>query len=62
MQLLVAGKGDPMVLEGVVGFPVSAPRVARRIEDQLGLFFGEVGAAADGDGGEEQRDAPEAAR
>jgi hypothetical protein len=62
MELLAFGDRDPMVLECGDVLAESPPRIARGAEDQFTLFFGEVGTAADGDGGEEQREAAEARR
>jgi hypothetical protein len=51
-----------MVLEFGDVLAESPPRIARGAEDQFTLLFGEVGTAADGDGGDEQREAAEAGR
>jgi len=62
VQLLAFGDRDPLVLECGDVLVESPPRVARGAEDQFTLLFGEVGAAADGDGGEEKREAAQARR
>jgi hypothetical protein len=62
VQLLALGDRDPVVLERSLVLAEAPPRIARGPEDQLALLFGEIGAAADGDGGDEERGAPGARR
>jgi len=60
VELLALGHGDPVVLECGDVLAEAPPCFLGGTKDQLTLFFREVGAAADGDGGEEQRGATEA--
>jgi hypothetical protein len=55
MELLALGDRDPLVLESRRVLAESPPRVTGGTEDELALLFREVGAAADGDRGDEER-------
>jgi hypothetical protein len=52
--LAVLARRHPVLVEGMGGAREPAPFLLDRAEDELALLFGEIGTAADQDGGEDE--------